>query len=103
MIRLRIMVRLVGRWLGGGTAESRVDGTLELCNRVPFIFGCLRTGVADIVSAEIDESRRIRDLLACSALLDEEDYVPLHLAVLQGEADLLARLDAGQRLYTSAE
>ena len=88
------MMRLISRWLRGRAAKCRVDGALELCNRIPAVFRCLRAGVVDIVSAEIDESRRIRNLLTCSSLLDEIDYILLHLAVLQGKADLLARLSS---------
>ena len=91
---VRVMMRLVGGWLRRRTTKRGVDRALELCDRVPFLFGCLRAGVVDIAAAEVYEPRRVGDLLTSSLFLDEIDNILLHLAILQGQTDLLTGLYA---------
>lgn len=95
-IRLGVMVGFISRGLWRGAAERWVDGALELCHGVAIVLGDLGARIIDVATAEVDESRGIRDILTSSLFFDEEDNILFYLAILQRETNFLARLYSSQ-------
>jgi hypothetical protein len=88
---VRVVVGLEDRGLRGRGAHGRVQRALELGDRVGG-FVVLGAILVDVAAAEVDELRRVGNLLACAMDFDEGEDVFFDLTVFQGEADLFARL-----------